>query len=117
MNPDHSFFLPAQRSTLAPGVDELFNFMNWMSLVLFLLIVGAAGYFVWKFRRKPGDEQKLSTPTFHSVSLELFWSVGPLLACFGLFHWGVKQYMFARVAPGDSIEVRVRAHKWAWEFE
>jgi cytochrome c oxidase subunit II len=86
-------------------------------VVLFILICGAAGYFVWKYRRKPGDEKTLSTPTFHSTAIEVFWSLGPLLVCIGLFHVATKQYMAGRVAPSDAIQVKVRARKWAWEFE
>jgi cytochrome c oxidase subunit II len=114
---DPSILLPAARSTTAGAVDSLYLFILWMSVFLFVLIVGAAGYFAWKYRRREGDETKLSSPTFHSTALEVFWSVGPLLVCIGLFHVGVKQYMDNRIAPGDALEVRVRAQKWSWEFE
>ena len=116
MNPE-SFWLPAAKAAGAADVDTLFNFLVWMSVGMFVLIVGAAGYWVYKHRRQPGDEQKLSKPTIHSTAMEVFWSVGPLLACIGLFHWGVVQYMNARVAPAGAEQVRVRGRKWAWEFE
>lgn len=116
MTPE-TFWLPAAKSTVAHDVDTLYMFMLWGSLVLFALIMGAAGYWLHKHRRKPGDEDQLSKPTIHSTALEVFWSVGPLLVCIGLFHWGVLSYMNMRVAPGDSIQVQVRARKWAWEFE
>lgn len=116
MNPE-SFWLPAAKAAGAADIDTLFNFLVWMSVGMFVLIVGAAGYWVYKHRRQPGDEQKLSKPTIHSTAMEVFWSVGPLLACIGLFHWGVVQYMNARVAPAGAEQVRVRGRKWAWEFE
>lgn len=111
-----SLFLPAARSPYASSVDGLFNFILIMSTVMFVLITGAAGYWVVKYKRKEGDEKKLSTPTFHNIGVEIFWSVGPLLVCIGLFHVGAKQYMDARVAPGDSYIVQVTGRKWAWEF-
>lgn len=116
MTPE-TFWLPAAKSTVAQEVDSLYMFMVWGSLVLFVLIMGAAGYWLVKHRRRPGDEDKLSKPTIHSTAVEVFWSVGPLLVCIGLFHWGVVSYMNMRVAPGDSVQVQVRARKWAWEFE
>jgi cytochrome c oxidase subunit 2 len=109
--------LPAAHSTIAPQYDTLYNFLWWMSVVLFILIVGAAMYFAYRYRRRAGDEHKLSSPTFHSTSLEVFWSFGPLLVCLGLFHWGVKQYMDERVAPAGALEVRVTGQKWNWMFE
>jgi cytochrome c oxidase subunit II len=112
-----SILLPAARSTLSQGFDSIYLVLYWMSVVLFFLIVGAAGYFSYRYRRRPGDEDKLSPPPFHSTSLELFWSVGPLLVCLGFFHWGVKEYMNSRVAPAGALEVRVTAQKWSWLFE
>jgi cytochrome c oxidase subunit II len=116
MNPEPSMWLPAPRSTVADDVDKLFNFLNWMSLIMFLLLIGAAGYWVWTYRRKEGDENKLSSPTFHSTAVEIFWSVGPMLVCVALFHFGVKGYLDHRVAPAGSMDIRVKARKWAWEF-
>lgn len=115
--PEPQLYLPAARSTLAPSVDSLFHVINGLSIFLFLLIVGAGMYWVAKYRRQPGDEKKLSKPTYHNTAVELFWSVGPMLVCIGLFHFGVRQYLDARVAPSDAMQVRVRGRKWAWEFE
>ena len=117
LEPQSQFFLPHAGTALAEEVDTLYVFINWLSLAMFLLIVGAASYWVWKHRRKPGDELKLSSPTIHSPIIEIFWSVGPLLICLGLFHWGVVQYFNLRVVPAGAVDVRVRGRKWAWEFE
>ncbi|MCU0656988.1 MAG: cytochrome c oxidase subunit II [Polyangiaceae bacterium] len=111
-----SLFLPQARSPYASSVDGLFVFLVVMSVIMFVLITGAAGYWTMKYKRKEGDEKKLSKPTMHNISIEIFWSVGPLLFCIGLFHVGAKQYMDARVAPGDSYVINVAGRKWAWEF-
>ncbi len=113
----NSLLLPAARSTLSQGFDTIYLVLYWMSVVLFFLIVGAAFYFAYRYKRQPGDEEKLSSPPFHSTSLELFWSVGPLLVCIGFFHWGVKEYMNSRVAPAGAYEIRVTGQKWSWNFE
>lgn len=117
MTLEPSLLLPAARSTTAANVDSLYYALVWGSIFLFVLIVGTGLYFVMKYRRQPGDEKKLSSPTFHSTALEVFWAVGPLLVCCFIFHYGVKQYMDARVAPQGSLEIRVHGQKWAWEFE
>ena len=111
-----SLFLPTARSGYASSYDGLFMFLTVASTLLFLLITAAAAGWAWKYRRRPGDETRLSKPTVHSMAMEIFWSVGPLLACIGLFHVGAKQYMDARVAPGNAYEIRVSGKKWSWEF-
>lgn len=117
MNPETQLLLPAARSTYASSVDGLYYALVALSIVLFLIILGMAGYWVMKYRRKEGDEKKLSTPTIHSVLVELLWSVGPMIICLGLFHVGVKQYLDARVAPGDAMTVYVTGRKWAWQYK
>jgi heme/copper-type cytochrome/quinol oxidase subunit 2 len=58
MNPEPQLYLPAERSTTAGEIDMLFHAVNLMSVVLFILICGAAGYFVWKV----GVERVFSSP-------------------------------------------------------
>lgn len=112
-----SLYLPAARSTYASGVDGMFHVLVIMSVIMFVLITGTAAYWVAKYKRKAGDEKNLSAPTLHLVAMEVFWSVGPLLVCIGFFHVGARQYMDARVAPGDAYVINVKGRKWAWEFK
>lgn len=111
-----SLFLPQARSSYASSLDGLFAFLLILSVVMFTLITGVATYWALKYKRKEGDEKRLSKPTYHNVAIEIFWAVGPLLVCIGLFHAGAQQYMDMRVAPGDSYVINVTARKWAWEF-
>ncbi len=113
--PDIFGQLPKAASTLAPQVDWLFQFIFWISVVMFALIVGTMLLFVFKYRAKPGEKPR--APGGKHLALELFWTFSPLLLLAALFHWGFKSYVFAAVAPANSLEVRVRAKKWNWEFE
>lgn len=113
--PDIFGQLPKAASTLAPSVDWLFQFIFWISVVMFVLIVGTMLLFVAKYRRKPGA--KPTAPTGGHLALELTWTFAPLVLLFALFHMGFKSYVFGAVAPGNAIEFRVRAKKWNWEFE
>jgi membrane protein implicated in regulation of membrane protease activity len=49
-----SIMLPPQGSAFAGEVDTLYMFLFWLSGVLFLGIAGAAIYFAWRYRYKPG---------------------------------------------------------------
>ena len=113
--PDIFGQLPHPASTLAPSVDWLFQFIFWISVVMFALIVGTMLFFVFKYRAKPGEKPR--APGGKHLALELFWTFAPLILLFALFHWGFKSYVFAAVAPANSLEFRVRAKKWNWEFE
>ena len=41
----------------------------------------------------------------------------PLAVLIVVFWVGFRSWLSARVPPKDSIEVRVTASKWTWEFQ
>src|SRR6266849_4785237 len=109
-----SALLPPQGSEFAKDIDFAYMFILWLSIVLFLGIVGAMSYFAWRYRYVPGRATPHQT---HNTALEIVWSVLPLLLCVGLFFWGLVGYMKYIVAPGDAMEIQVTAQKWQWQFE
>ena len=114
MSLEPTFQLPEQMSTSAPHIDNLYYFVYWLSVVLFVGIVGAMCWFAWAYRTRPGHK---ATPTPHNLVLELAWTIAPVPLLIALFHWGFQGYMDLSVAPAGAEEVRVRAFQWGWDFE
>jgi cytochrome c oxidase subunit 2 len=100
-------------STVAGDVDWLYYFIYWLSVVLFVGIVGAMVYFAWKYRARKGHEAE---PTGHNLPLELAWTVAPIFILVFLFHKGFQGYMDMTVAPANALVVKVNARQWGWEF-
>ena len=115
MQPSTSFFLPPQASTLAPDYDLLFNSLTALLVFCLTLIMGAMVYFVWKYRYRGGEHKAVEIS--HNTTLEVAWSVVPLIVVIGLFAWGFKNYLDMMIAPKDAIEIRVTGQKWSWSFE
>jgi cytochrome c oxidase subunit II len=105
--------LPRQMSTLAEGIDNMYYFIFWVSVVFFVAIIGVALWCIVKYR---ASKHPHATPPGHHDVLELFWTFAPLLLLIPMFHYGFKSYVRAMVAPDDAIEVRVRGKQWAWDF-
>jgi cytochrome c oxidase subunit II len=106
--------LPPQGSAFAAEVDNLYMFLFWLSVFLFLGIAVPAIYFSWRYRYKPG---RITPHQTHNTLLEILWSVIPLLLCVGIFFWGLDSWMKYSVAPGESMEIQITAKKWQWAFE
>lgn len=107
--------LPAEASTLARDIDDLYVFITLVSAFFFVLIAGLIGFFVLRYRRKGPNER---TPHItHHLGLELAWSLIPLMILIGIFFWGFHGYMRASVSPGNAMEIVVTAKKWVWQFE
>ena len=62
MNPEPTLQMPGQWSTLAPQVDWIFYFIYWMSVVLFVGIIGAALYFVLEVPAQAGRRRRADGP-------------------------------------------------------
>ena len=100
-------------STVAGDVDWLYYFIYWLSVVLFVAIVGAMVYWAIKYRERPGHKAE---PTGHNMPLEVAWTVAPIFILVFLFHKGFQGYMDMTIAPANAMEVRVNAKQWGWEF-
>jgi len=109
-----SFWMPRASSTIAKQVDDGYYLVYWVSLALFVLVVGGMTYFSVKYRRR-SDRDKTSDID-HSTKLEIGWSVIPLLIVIGLFVVGLKGYLRGQVAPSESYEINVTGKKWLWTF-
>lgn len=103
-----------QGSDFAREVDFVYMSLFWLSVVLFVGIVGAAAYFSWRYRFKAG---RVTPHQTHNTMLEVIWTVIPTLVVIAIFFWGVNGYMKFAVPPGEAMEVQVVGKQWLWTFE
>jgi cytochrome c oxidase subunit II len=114
MNRLSDFMLPPARSTLAAETDALFNFINVASLFLLIGITIAIIYFAIRYRRRSEDD---TTPLItHNNTLEITWSVIPLVLVMIVFGWGYNGYLNITTPPDEAYEIRAVAKSWLWEF-
>jgi cytochrome c oxidase subunit 2 len=106
--------LPEPASTVAGDMDWMYGFINWVCIFFFVLIMGLMGYFMWKYRGKPGGLPPESSS--HNTPLELTWSIIPLGLVVMIFYWGFQGYMHIMVPPSDAYEIQVSGQKWSWQF-
>lgn len=106
-------WLPEPASTTAEPVDWLFNFLTWTGGILFLLVVVPLVVFAIRYRRRY-DGQRALTQKDHNKTLEILWTVLPLVYLALLFHWGFVGYTKMYEAPVDAKQLRIEGKKWAW---
>lgn len=109
------FMLPEAKSPTAESTDALFHFINEVSLVLLIGITFALIYFAIKYRRKSEDDE---TPVItHNNTLEITWSVLPLLVCFVVFGWGYSGWLNLKSVPDNAYEIHVSGFQWGWNVK
>jgi cytochrome c oxidase subunit II len=107
--------LPPAAAAQARTIDELFT-VQWIAMsFLFSLIVVPLFYSLVVFRRKKGDD----TDARHmegNTTLEVAWTILPLIAVIGLAFLGGQSLAATRRADPQAMEVKVTAFQWAWKF-
>lgn len=112
---DATFWLPRGVSTMASDFDDLYYFLYWLSVVLFIGIVGSMSYFVVRYKRKSREE--VPHGPHHNLPLEVTWTVIPLILVVFIFVWGFRGYLNLMIAPGNAMEVHATAQQWKWTFQ
>ena len=110
-----SFWFPEQASTFAKEIDSFYNFILWLCIVFFVLIVAGMIYFTVKFRDRPG--YKGSPEALHNTPLEITWTVLPTFLVIYIFVRGTVGYLDMSSPPSDTLDVQVTARKWSWGFQ
>ena len=117
--PDSPFFwMPANASTTATDIDWLYDVMVLIATLFAVGIFAAMAWFCIKYRAKDrrSNEVVEKTPD-HNTTLEITWSLIPMVIMIALFVWGFKGYVDLRTTPKDAQEVHVTAQKWKWLFD
>jgi len=111
-----TFWFPEGVSTFAKSIDDLFSFILYGSLIVFIGMIVATGAFIFlygKSRKTPRPKKHI----VHNLKLELAWTIIPLILMMVVFAWGYKDFLHMSVPPEDAIEIRVQGQKWFWSFE
>lgn len=113
-DPDGNWQMPEQASEAAAGIDWVYYFIFWLCVFYFVHIMGVMAYFMWRYRRNPGQEVEESP--HHSLGLEIAWSLPPILLCVVMFYLGFDRYVEISTPPANAIKIEVTAKKWDWNF-
>lgn len=110
-----TFWMPEGGSTFVDSHDALFYFILYVSLFFFILIGALMFFFAMYYRQK--DRRVAADGPTHSTSLEVAWTVVPVVIVLVMFGWGLFSYMDMATPPENAYEVKVTARSWSWEFE
>ena len=102
-------------SNLVHGVDTAFVII--LSVIFFFLIglTITMLYFIYRYNKK---RNPVATQIDGNNTLEIIWTVIPLVLVLGMFYFGWTGWkpLYAE-PPDDSMKVRVIARMWRWDFE
>src|SRR5262245_24005876 len=106
---------PAQASSLAPEIDNLYLGVITITGFFAVLVVVCVTYFAIKYRDPTGD--KVGAPITGSVPLELGWSLIPFFISIGIFVWAAVVFFHIVRAPDQTLDIYSTGKRWMWRFQ
>lgn len=108
----------ANAATFAKDIDEAFWINFWISIVLFVAVIGPMLYFAWKYRASNVKDENIENFTHHT-GLEIAWTAIPTALLMVLFYYGYASMKVLRTMPDAStaITIKVEGSKWKWRYE
>lgn len=104
-----------QASNVAARVDALHDFLWYLSIVSLIGTTIALIYFVFAYHHtKKGRE---TAYILGSHTLEITWTVIPLVLMLVVFAWGYRDYLWMRAEAPNPVEINVIGRQWLWNFE
>ena len=102
-------------ATFAADVDQAFWIHIWISVGLFLSVIGPMFYFAWKYRADKVKNEDIGDLTHHTL-LEITWTVIPVALLMLFFYYGYSSMRVLRTMPAESesIVINMEGKKWSW---
>src|SRR5579884_2886459 len=72
-------WFPADGSSQSSHVRTLYDVLLIVSVPIFVLVATVVLFSVWKFRARPGDEERDGPPIHGNTRLEVVWTALPAL--------------------------------------
>lgn len=113
-----STWMPKQASTAAPFIDWLYFLLYWISVVSAVAIFVAMFYLAIKYRapERSSKDKPITNVSTHNTTLEISWSIAPLIIVVAIFVWGFKGFVDLRTPPKGAMEIQTVGQKWSWSF-
>jgi len=103
-------------SDVARYIQNLYELIFWMAVVVFVGVEGFLLYAIIRFRRRREDE--MPAQTHGNTRLEIAWTVLPSIVLLVIAIPTIPT-IFAQdaIPPTASQRIKVIGHQWWWEFQ
>lgn len=106
---------PAAASKVAQQTDYLYWGLIVMSVAIVLLVFCPIIYFLFKYREgKPADR---TPPRLPQNTIEITWTLIPMLVMTCFYVWGARQYFTIERPPPGGMEINVVGKQWMWKIQ
>jgi cytochrome c oxidase subunit II len=99
----------------AENAYSLHMLMLWICVIIGIIVFGAMGYAMFKFRHSKGAKPDVDFT--HSTKLELIWTTIPVLILIVMAVPATKKVFEQYDTKGHDMTVKVTGYQWMWRYE
>jgi cytochrome c oxidase subunit II len=96
-------------------VYDLHMLIFWICVAIGVVVFGAMGYAMWKFRKSQGAVA--DTSFTHSTRLEILWTAIPVMILVGMAWPATTTLMRMYDSTESELTVKVVGYQWLWRYE
>src|SRR5436305_5250787 len=109
-------WFPSDGSTQSHNIRTLYDVLLIVSVPIFVLVETVVVYSVWKFRMKPGDENRDGPPIHGNTRLEVLWTAIPAVLIVGLCTYAYTVLRSNEKTHPGAMVVNVTERQFAFGF-
>jgi cytochrome c oxidase subunit 2 len=109
-------WFPANGSRQANNIHTLYDVLLIASVPMFVLVETVVLFSVWKFRMRPGEEQKDGPPIHGNTRLEVIWTAVPAILIISLVTYAYTVLRSNEDTKKGETTVNVTERQFAFEF-
>ncbi len=109
-------WFPANGSIQTGNTKTLYDVLLIASVPIFVLVETVVLYSVWKFRMKPGEEDKDGPPIHGNTRLEVVWTAVPAILIVALCVYAFTVLQSNEASKKGEMTINVTARQFAFEF-
>ncbi len=109
-------WFPADASRQASNIHTLYTVLLIATVPIFVLVETVVVFSVWKFRMRPGDEERDGPPIHGNTRLEVVWTALPAVLLLSLCTYAYTVLHSNEASKRNEMTVNVTARQFAFEF-
>lgn len=120
----HASVYDGPMTTMVPTTDfgwiiqDIYIFILWLALIVFILVEGMLLYTVVRYRRRPG--QPVPEQLHGNTRLEIAWTIAPAFILVAIAVPTVQAIFTTQAPPpnmSQALKVKAIGHQWWFEFQ
>src|SRR5690242_10033410 len=109
-------WFPSNGSAQSNNVRTLYDVLLIATVPIFVLVETVVLYSVWKFRMKPGEEEKDGPPIHGNTRLEVVWTAIPAILLIGMCTYAYTVLRSNEKSHPGAMVVNITERQFAFEF-